>query len=250
MTSHILKTLKGMWFALLLFAAPVAYAADAPDCMVNEFLLRTKSAGDGSFRRIPLGDKHDFVISAPARGAGAITKSIYFIEKFPRLVSLGSKKDALQYDVQMPAGTIVIVEHNNEDSHFRIAALAGRVVFINIHKQGKAEEFSISAGQEVCIAESDYSEELLIPSDGVDREPYLSPRDPFFKMAFSKFDRKQMLLKEPLLTWSGASNANHLLKIAKSEIARSAPLRYVPHFASVKNTTVSHHDSKNVSSKE
>ena len=224
-----------------LLSNSLAFASD--ECASSDFLLQTKSAdGNKRIQRISLGDKHDFVVCAQPIAPGTNSKSIYFIEKFARLFSFESRNSTLRYDVQLPAGTIAIDEHNSENGFLRIAVLAGRVVFVNIHKEGARREFSICGGQEICVAEPDYSETLLIPSDGVDREPLLSPGDSFFKMAYSKYDQKQMLMKDPLLAASSAKG-NNLLKVAKGEINKAAPLRYVPRFADIKNPTVSHHSS-------
>lgn len=153
------------------------------------------------------------------------TKSLFVVEKFARLVPVYPSKSNLRYDVQLPAGTVALLEHN-EFGYFRFANLSGRVTFVNLTSLGKLYELYVAAGEEVCIADPNFPSKLLVPQDGIDREPVTTcnsaPKNVI--MVKSKFERRQMLTREQLLICANDGNARRLLKSARREIAKAPPL--------------------------
>ncbi|HEY9869523.1 MAG TPA: hypothetical protein V6D08_10195, partial [Candidatus Obscuribacterales bacterium] len=70
--------------------------------------------------------------------------------------------------IVVPSGSSAVVEHKASGA-LRIANLSGSATRMDL--KGHEAGLSMSAGEEVVVADTALSEEELIPTDGVDREP-------------------------------------------------------------------------------
>lgn len=235
MTAHIRIFLMSLCFALLIAPSLSAYAKDSAGCdsgdLVNRAVKRKIAFCTGCHLTY-LGDKKDYVVFESVVSPWIVAnqpvmnkKCLYVIQKSPRLIPVYPKKSDLKYDVQLPALTVTLIEHN-ENGYFRLSNLSGSVVFVHVLVDGKARELSICAGEEICLAPPDYPSGLLVPTDNIEREPIsiCFSNIPELNMAKSKIERKQLFERERLLTCERKLASNSLLKDARKAIAKARPL--------------------------
>lgn len=108
-------------------------------------------------------------------------------------------------DVSIAGNSAAIIQQT-EGGVTRIANLSGKQTTVTVTRNGKVETLTAEAGEELCLANSDLSDEELIPVDGVDREPVKGTITiPGMKLAKNKFDQKMMVEKEKLLVCNAGS---------------------------------------------
>ena len=223
MIAALIALIASACLALIVCAMPIR-AADLAGNIRAE-------ANQREPQRASLGTKHDYVLSTSiltpwiANNKSVLnTKALYVVEDFPRLIPIEPEKSQLKFNVHIPPKSLALIEHN-EFGYFRLVNLSGRVLFLTVQRGEQKLELLAALGEEICIADPEYPEALLIPNDGIDRDPRHSPTFQNAKITVSKCDRKQLVSSDPLFAPSTASS---FFKLAKREIAKAPDLHAFP----------------------
>lgn len=121
--------------------------------------------------------------------------------------------------VEFPANSVALVEQL-PNGLFRIANLLGDALPVKVKTKGQHETIAVLAGEELFLAPEYVNDSLLIPADGVDREPvvcgsYISG----CKATKYTFDPAQMVKTEKLFACDQTfAPGSGLLRFAKREL--------------------------------
>ncbi len=126
-------------------------------------------------------------------------KIVAFVGKTPIKVKTGYA------DIQVSGNSSTVIQ-KTDNGVMRVANLSGQDTTVTVTRGGKIQTLNAAAGEELCIADDNLSDEELIPVDGVEREAVTgSLVIPGCKVARSRFNVKAMVDREKLLVCNAGS---------------------------------------------
>ncbi len=173
-------------------------------------------------------NKSGIIFSDHQRDSLAGKESLFEDGKLLIAVSKPNFKISLQPDgiqsgvyavVEFPANSVALIEQV-PNGMFRVANLLGTALQVKIRTNGQHETLPVLSGEELTLAPEYVNDSLLIPTDGVEREPVQCGN--FIagcKASKYKFDASQMVRTEKLFACDQTfTPGTGLLRFAKREL--------------------------------
>lgn len=173
-------------------------------------------------------NKSGIIFSDHQRDSLAGKESVFEDGKLLVAVSKPNFKISLQPDgirsgvyavVEFPANSVALIEQV-PNGMFRVANLLGTALQVKVRTNGQHETLPVLSGEELTLAPEYVNDSLLIPADGVEREPVQCGN--FIagcKASKYKFDASQMVKSEKLFACDQTfTPGTGLLRFAKREL--------------------------------